>query len=290
MKIVKILGGLGNQMFQYALAVSLAKRFPSEQVKIDTSCFRGYHLHNGFELDRIFDIQVRLANFWDVLRVAYPYGHYRLWQIAKRVLPIRRTMVVESANGAFCDEALGKDGDAYYDGYWQDERYFAGVRDELLESFTPKEMDARNRELATELSGCSSVSLHVRRGDYNNHPLFRGICDENYYADAIRKIQSLTEIDVYCVFSNDIVWCKEHLPSIANGKPMKYVDWNTGADSYKDMYLMSACRHNIIANSSFSWWGAWLNRHDDKIVVCPQKWNNIKNSQFETPPEWLKIG
>lgn len=289
MKIVKILGGLGNQMFQYALAVSLKDRFPSESVKIDVSCFRGYHLHNGYELERVFDIKAAHADFAELARMAYPYGHYRLWQIGKRVLPKRRTMTMERADERYDASVLDMAGNMYYDGYWQNEKYFLGVREELLGIFSPEGIDERNRRLADELSSCASVSLHVRRGDYNINPLYGSICTEEYYANAIRKMQSVVDVDIYCMFSNDIDWCRRHLPCIIGNKKVMYVDWNTGMDSYKDMFLMSACRHNIIANSSFSWWGAWLNRHDDKIVMCPRKWNNIKGSKFELPSKWQKV-
>lgn len=102
-------------------------------------------------------------------------------------------------------------------------------------------------------------------------------------------MQSYIDVDVYCVFSNDIVWCKENLPKIIGNKAIRYVDWNTGTNSYMDIYLMSHCRHNIIANSSFSWWGAWLNSNKDKIVICPKKWNNIKGSKFEIPEKWQRL-
>lgn len=289
MKIVKILGGLGNQMFQYALAVSLKSRFPSENVKIDVSCFRGYHLHNGYELEAVFGIKSAHASFADLVRIAYPYSHYRFWQIGKRVLPNRRTMVMEHDDEEYDASVLDRVGDVYYDGYWQNEKYFIDVREKLVDVFTPVAIDCRNRDFASKLSSCASVSLHVRRGDYSTNPLYGGICTEEYYASAIREIQSLVSVDMFCVFSNDINWCREHLPAIVGGNNIVFVDWNTGMDSYKDMYLMSACRHNIIANSSFSWWGAWLNLHEDKIVMCPRKWNNIKDSRFELPSKWQKV-
>ena len=289
MKIVKILGGLGNQMFQYALYVSLCHRFPYEKVKIDTTCFCGYPLHNGFELEKIFNIQATHANIFDLFRIAYPYSHYRLWQIGKRILPKRRTILIESANEEFDRSALDREGDCYFDGYWQNEKYFIDFRDEILKIFKPKNIDSKNYVVANELAECCSVSLHVRRGDYNNNPLYSGICDEKYYIDAIQKIQSKVNVDMFCIFSNDIKWCKEHLPSIIGNKRILFVDWNTGINSYKDMYLMSVCHHNIIANSSFSWWGEWLNNHKNKIVLCPKKWNNIKNSKFEIPSRWEKI-
>ena len=289
MKIVKILGGLGNQMFQYALYISLKHKYHGEDIRIDTSCFHGYPLHNGYELERIFKVEANHVNLYDLLRLAYPYCHYRFWQIGKRLLPKRKTMMIENDNEEYDNSVLNIEGDCYYDGYWQNEKYFIDVKEQLYEIFTPKTIDMRNVSFGEELSTCNSVSLHVRRGDYTTNPLYGGICDEAYYINAIKKMQSQTDIDMYCVFSNDIDWCKKNLPQIIGNKEIKYVDWNTKADSYKDIYLMSCCRHNIVANSSFSWWGAWLNRNSNKVVVCPKKWNNIKNSKFETPEKWLKV-
>ena len=119
MKIVKILGGLGNQMFQYALFLSLKERFSHEQVMIDTSCFRNYPLHNGFEVDRIFAQKAPVASWRNILKVAYPYPNYRFWKIGKYILPKRKTMCVERKNFSFDAAVLTRKGDCYYDGYWQ---------------------------------------------------------------------------------------------------------------------------------------------------------------------------
>ena len=98
-----------------------------------------------------------------------------------------------------------------------------------------------------------------------------------------------TDVEQFCIFSNDMEWCKDSIVPLLHGKEYILVDWNTGADSYLDMYLMSQCRHNIIAHSSFSWWGAWLNQYPQKIVIGPRKWVNIKNSEFQLNPSWIKI-
>lgn len=134
MKIIKILGGLGNQMFQYALYISLKEQFPREQVMIDTSCFKGYPLHNGFEIDRIFSQNAPVASWRDILKVAYPYPNYRFWQIGKYLLPQRKAMCVERKDFTFDTTALTRKGSCYYDGYWQHEEYFFGRERKYLES------------------------------------------------------------------------------------------------------------------------------------------------------------
>lgn len=289
MKIVKILGGLGNQMFQYALYLSLKEQFPHEQVKIDISCFKSYPLHNGFEINRVFAQNAPVASFKDILKVAYPYPNYRFWQVGKYILPTRKTMCVERKDFTFDATALIRQGNCYYDGYWQHEEYFCFVKETIWEAFSFPEMtDRRNTEIMQRLQTTNSVSLHIRRGDYINHPFFRGICDLDYYKRAICYMEERVAPQLYCIFSNDIDWCENNLHELLSGKEVIYVDWNNGMESYVDMQLMSLCQHNIIANSSFSWWGAWLNRNPRKIVVSPQKWMNIK-AESPIPKSWIKL-
>lgn len=291
MKIVKILGGLGNQMFQYALFLSLRERFPDEQVLIDISCFRDYPLHNGFEIDRIFAQHPPVASWKDVWKVAYPYPNYRFWQIGKYILPKRKTMCMERKDLALDMTALTRKGNCYYDGYWQHEEYFYAVKESIWEAFSFPEMtNKQNQEITSRLqmSNSNSVSLHIRRGDYINHPLFRGICDLDYYKRAIQYMEEHIHPRLYCIFSNDIQWCKNNLYDLLSGKDVIYVDWNKETESFVDMQLMSLCHHNIIANSSFSWWGAWLNRYPQKIVVSPQKWTNT-TIQDPIPNNWIRL-
>lgn len=289
MKIVKILGGLGNQMFQYALYLSLKEQFPHEQVKIDISCFKSYPLHNGFEINRIFAQNAPVASFKDILKVAYPYPNYRFWQVGKYILPKRKTMCIERKDFTFDTTALIRQGNCYYDGYWQHEEYFYGVKEAIWKAFSFPEMtDKRNTEIMQRLQTTNGVSLHIRRGDYINHPFFRGICDLDYYKRAICYMEKRVAPQLYCIFSNDIGWCENNLHELLSGKEVIYVDWNNGMESYADMQLMSLCQHNIIANSSFSWWGAWLNRNPRKIVVSPQKWMNIK-AESPIPKSWIKL-
>lgn len=290
MKIVKILGGLGNQMFQYALYLAIKNKYQGEETKLDTSCFRGYPLHNGYELDKFFYIEATEATFMDKLRIAYPYIHYRIWQVCHKLGIKRHTMLVENANESYEADVFHQNHDCYYDGYWQNERYFKTIRPEILKAFTPKTISEQNAQFCDEIiKQHKCASIHIRRGDYVNHPLYGGICDKAYYQRAIAYLQEHTNCDFYCIFSNDIEWCKKNLANLLNGKDVVYVNWNKGKDSYQDMFLMSQCNYNIIANSSFSWWGAWLNNHEDKLIICPTKWNNIKSSRFELPESWIKI-
>lgn len=289
MKIVKILGGLGNQMFQYALYLSLKRVFPNEEIKVDLSCFNGYSKHNAYELSNVFGINPPIASNSELMRIAYPYLSYRGWQIGNRILPKRKTMCIEKRNGEFDGSVLQHNGSMYYDGYWQDERYFSSIREEITEVFQPLFVDDRNKEACQFLSERNSVAIHIRRGDYINNPVYKDICTPEYYINALKKLEKLTEIDTTCIISNDIEWCKGNLNAMLAGRHVVYADWNKGENSYLDISLMSHCSHNIIANSSFSWWGAWLNNNPNKIVIAPKKWNNIKDSAFHHPASWLQI-
>ena len=136
MKIVRINGGLGNQMFQYALALALKRRYGNEEVKLDLSAFRGYKKHGGFQLVQCFSTTLPAATWQEVAQLAWYYPHYQLWRIGHRVLPVRKAMLKEPESGAFLPEALQRKGDAYYEGYWQDERYFSHYRPAILQAFT----------------------------------------------------------------------------------------------------------------------------------------------------------
>lgn len=289
MKIVKILGGLGNQMFQYAFYLAVKHCNPKENIKIDLSCFNGYPLHNGYELERVFGINAPTANIKDLCKVYYPYFHYRLWQIGKYILPKRKTVYHESFFAKYTPSILKDKKICYYEGYWQNEKYFKAIRSEILNVFKPRSINVKSKDLANKLIKCSSASIHVRRGDYVTHRWFGGICDIAYYKKAISELEARKDIDVYCIFSNDISWCKTNIAPLIKAKEIFYVDWNKKEESYLDIYLMNLCKYNIIANSSFSWWGAWLNEYKEKIVICPAKWNTRKGATFDLPESWIKI-
>jgi hypothetical protein len=151
----------------------------------------------------------------------------------------------------------------------------------------------KNKQLSQIITGTNSVSIHIRRLDYMTDPKWRcshgDICDATYYANAINYIKQYVVDPQFIVFSDTQNWAKNNLP-IENAI---YVDWNKGKDSFRDMQLMSLCKHNIIANSSFSWWGAWLNKNHNKIVIAPSKWLNIYDNVTYTLkfiyPEWICI-
>ncbi|ROT07338.1 alpha-1,2-fucosyltransferase [Lepagella muris] len=288
MKIVRILGGLGNQMFQYAFALALSK-FYSEDIKIDPKAFIGYPLHDGYLLNDIFNISLEEASVKNICKVNYPIFHYKIWQISKHILPKHHKVYFEKEDMVFDKNVFELSKKCYLDGYWQSEKYFSLYKDAIYRDFTFPILDEKNAALVKEFIKSKTVSIHVRRGDYLNHPLFKDLSDLNYYKRAIEYLDSNTKTETYLIFSNDIVWCKENITNLLNGKKIIFVDWNKGKDSFRDMQLMSLCNHNVVANSSFSWWGAWLNRHEDKIVIAPRKWMNVDRELDIIPQSWIKV-
>lgn len=291
MKIVNILGGLGNQLFQYAFAIALKEEFPEEEIKVNTSCFRGYPLHNGFEIENIFPgLNIPHASTKDLFNVAWPWTHYRLWQIGSRFLPQRSSMAIDTKyKEDFSFEMIKKK--SYFDGYWQSPKFFEKYRKAIKKEFrfpTIDEDDKKNLDCIKFIENNKTAFIHVRRGDYINHPKFGNICTLEYYNQALEILNGKYEYQQYLVFSNDIDWCKENLGLNKVGKEIVYVDWNLKSNSFRDMQLMSLCNAGIIANSSFSWWGAWLGNLE--TVVCPAKWTNIKNHRDDIMPNnWIKI-
>lgn len=289
MKIVNILGGLGNQMFQYAMYLAVKGAHPNEDVRLCTQCFRGYGLHNGLEIQKVFGLQIPEASVWDLSKVAYPFFNYRSWQIMYHFLPKRKSMTKGTTQIAFNTNEITRTDSVFYDGYWQNENNFKHIREQVLRTFSfPVFNDKRNENLAMKLVGRNSVSIHIRRGDYLKDSVWC-VCTPEYYQKGIQYIQAFQKIDVLCVFSDDIPWCQEHLWEMGNDLDVEYVDWNKGEQSYCDMQLMTYCKHNIIANSSFSWWGAWLGQCAGKIVIAPKVWVNIPIQNDPICENWIRL-
>ncbi|SDK81065.1 Glycosyl transferase family 11 [Pedobacter sp. ok626] len=284
MKIVKFLGGLGNQMFQYAFYLSLRKNF--NNVKADISNFKNYTLHQGFELNRIFNIDLDLASSFsiDLYNI-----HNRKWMYRKlrSILGLKKAYFIEAEEFQYRPQIYQNVAPTYYDGYWQNENYFSDIEGQLRKAFEfKKPLTGRNLELAKIITSTQSVSIHIRRGDYLNHPVHGNICNLDYYSEAKQIIDKEIDRPQYFIFSDDINWCIENL----NIESAHYINWNTGNESYIDLQLMSLCKNQIIANSTFSWWGAWLNTNENKLVIAPKKWLNTNpNSSEILLEQWIKI-
>ena len=289
MKIVKILGGLGNQMFQYALYLALKNKFPNEKILVDCTYFKTYHLHTGLELHRVFGLKLPYANYFDLMKVSRPVFSFKLSRVIRKILPPRKTECLEAVDYTF-NQHVFDNGDKYYDGYWQNYKYFENCKEVIIEAFSFKiPLNHNSSMILSSLSNSEqeSVSIHVRRGDYLKSKNYAGLCGVDYYKRAIQYVNSQLNNPVYFLFSDDMAWSKEYITPMLNGYKVYYVDWNKNENAPLDMLLMSKCKHNIIANSSFSWWAAYLNQNSGAIICAPRKWTNTKvNCQFQLP-EWI---
>lgn len=283
---VKIDGGLGNQMFQYALALSL-KEFGLD-IKIDLASFKKNVLHNGFELNKIFHISIPVAEHEEVKHLKDDNTSY-LHKVKRKIVGRKKSHITENN---FNLESLNLNDNFYLDGYWQSENFFDVGRKKVIETYQfPKIYDSRNEDIISKIKNSNSVSIHVRRGDYiNNSKIYKeygAICGKEYYDNAISKLKSHIKNPTFFVFTNDSEWAKKNL-SISNQSHL--IDWNKKENSFKDMYLMTLCKHNIIPNSSFSWWGAWLNKNKNKTVIAPNIWKISEGSNnWRTPKDWFRI-
>lgn len=292
MIISQVIGGLGNQMFQYAAGRALSLQ-RNQSLRLDTSDFIWYGLHQGFELQRVFVCPVKVATQAEVRSILTWQSLSRIKRIVvrPRMKAIRRKTFVVEPHFHYWAGIKEVSGDAYLSGYWQSEKYFLDVAPVIKADFTFKSpLVGCNANIAARIAKVNSVSLHVRRGDYVSNPktnVNHGVCSLDYYRSAIRHVAERVEYPEFFIFSDDIGWVKDNLKM---DFPCQYVDHNHGEKSYNDMHLMSLCRHQIIANSSFSWWGAWLNSNPDKIVIAPKKWfANHSNTQDLVPKGWVGL-
>ena len=292
MVISNILGGLGNQMFQYAAARALASA-KGQQLYLDLSDFPGYLLHHGFELSRVFCGAFETADKYQLEQMLGWRARQPLRNILKRQKMglFRNEHFVVEPHFHYWPQFFDAPDDCYLVGYWQSERYFKSVEQIIRKEFTFKSApQGRNEELAAHIAGCNAVSLHIRRGDYANNPktnAVHGLVPLAYYHDAASRIAQSVPAPEFFVFSDDLIWAQENLKLPF---PCRFVGHNRGAESYMDMQLMSLCRHHVIANSSFSWWGAWLNSRPYKVVIAPQKWFSTDNNARDLLPQgWIRL-
>ena len=262
-------------MFQYAAARSLALRTGS-QLKLDLSGFPDYTLHNGFELS-IFNVRGEIANPNEVNLLIGSQS--KLSKFLMRKLRIEKKSHFIEKNFFFSPNFFQLKSPVYLDGYWQSYKYLQSCEDEVRNEFTFKnQLSGLNYEISKQIDSVDSVSVHVRRGDYLSNPKFssvHGFIGTDYYNKAFQLVQDRISSPHYFVFSDDIEWAKSNL---SLDKKTIFVSKNASNSSFEDMRLMSLCKHNVIANSTFSWWGAWLNNNSDKIVVAPNNWLADRNA------------
>ena len=271
MKRLIMAGGLGNQMFEYAFLLALRKK--GYNVVLDISYYGFVKMHNGYELNRVFGINEECIN---------SQGLHVTWL---RFLQKYRPSLLYTADKLSFDPQSLQGPRKYIGGYWQDEQYFKDISKQVRSIFTFKAIDNRNEGIAQDMRNQESVSLHIRRGDYAIFGM--SMIGEDYYRRAVSYINSKVLSPHYYIFTDDEVAAKKIVINL--GLEYTMINHNRGTDSYKDMYLMSQCRHNIIANSSFSWWGAWLNRNEEKFVIAPVVWEPSAKNFHPQANSWILI-
>lgn len=290
MVIVKLVGGLGNQLFQYAAGQRLA-RARQTPLKLDLSAFEHYKLH-AYSLNH-FNIQEQFASRAEAARFCGRRLADRIYRRVQMLLPYRSRSWLVERHYHFDPDILRAGADVYLDGFWQSEKYFADEADLIRREFTIKTpMEERDREVAGQIAGKNSVSLHVRRCDYVTAPgtaRLHGGCDLEYYARALNIIKGRLSDPHVFVFSDDMRWVVGNLPI---DLPVTFVDHNRADKNYEDLRLMSLCRHHVIANSTFSWWAAWLGAHAQGLVIAPQKWfqHSLNDTKDLIPLHWTCLG
>jgi len=292
--LAKLRGGLSNQMFQYSAARRLAHRRGAE-LRLDASWYakiprgatpRAFELHH-------FNICAAMATPWDII------GTDGVRETPPRHLPVAiwrklrgRPRFVAERQFNFNPAILDLPDDVCLFGYWVSEKYFLDIAPIIRQELTVWEpISTENARILQRMKETASVSLHIRRGDYAHDPRvnrIHGTCSPEYYAAAVAYVAARVPDPRIFVFSDDLEWARENMNL---RYPTEYISHNQGLSSHEDLRLMSSCRHHIIANSGFSWWGAWLDPRPDKIVCAPRRW--FAEASYDTrdvlPEPWVAL-
>ena len=281
---VKLIGGLGNQMFQYALYRALELK--GREVCLDDFTYferesPPSHLMYHLDIFRLSYNRMNPAIMPDYLinpksllfRIYHKFHFGPFYYFEKEV-------------SKYDSNVLNPKNNQYLEGYWQTDKYFAEFKNEIKKDFTYKgEWTVDNAKYKEVMMNSNSVSLHIRRGDYLKHSVYTGICTEDYYKHAIEYIKSHVSNPIFFIFSNDLEWCKFFFGENDN---VVFVEGNDVEHSYMDMILMTYCKHHVIANSSFSWWGTWLGP-EGGITIAPSKWYQSTDAPDIWCEDWIKI-
>ena len=280
MVIVRFQGGIGNQLFQYAFYKKL--EHIGKDVYADLNTF-GYRTEKREYQLPLLGLEVREAPY-NIIRKMFPIGE-DIWSKVLRNTVFKKHCIKDRDSQVF-DEKFYEYDNIYLSGYWQTEKYFGDIKDNILNNINFASIDnSDNVSVLKKIRRTNSISIHIRFGDYIENPMYKDICTRDYYISAINEMKKKCTDSRLFVFSDDGEKAREFLGNLQ----YDLVDFNTGDSSYYDMYLMSQCKHNIIANSSYSWWGAYLNKNPYKIVIAPSLWINNCRCDDVWLSSWLKV-
>lgn len=288
---IRIKGGLGNQLFQYAAAYSLAKRM-NQKLELDSSFFPQQTLR-GFKLGQMNILCTNIAGVQSSIVELYKskYLNKVLRKVNIRVLPCGggKKYLLEARSDIVPEFFSISQANIYMDGYYQSEEYFGSYKKELIKQFTPNYPSEQEYEdVLSKIINCESVAVHVRRGDFlraqNDSNPNHYLLGEQYYHNTLKYVNEHLENPVFFWFSDDIDWVKHNFGEKEN---FQFVSLNTKHADIDEMMLMKNCKHIITANSTFSWWASWLNEYEDALHICPAKrYGNL----HMIPENWVKIG
>lgn len=292
---IKLMGGLGNQMFQYAFIKSQAKK-NNQEFAIETGLFENNRykkiiknfLRVMLSVGKREGLNTALKEIRQNKR-QYDLSYFQLDSTARIIHSSHLPELRERKEFSFDSDMTTYRDNVAYIGYFNTEKYFSDIKEDIRSDFQLKSEYLENlpKDIKARITNTNSVSIHVRRGDYVSSEktnTFHGTCGQNYYKRAIDIIKKEEADPKFFVFSDDIDWCQNNL-----SLPDESI-FVSGLKNYEDLTLMSICKHNIIANSTFSWWGAWLNNNKEKIVIAPKRWLNTDIATPDIIPQsWLKI-
>jgi len=288
-----IIGGLGNQMFQFACGHATASRL-NQPLFVCLDQFERYKLHNGYQLDNIFNVNAPELSCEARDELLGWRGEPNIRKVIAKLgfSAIMPEKWFQESSLRYCEGINSIDGDCYLHGYWQSERYFKDYADDIRQVFKfNHQITGKNLEVLSMMRQQPSISVHVRRGDYlsnKNNKIFNCL-GVDYYLEGLKILINRFPGSKIFLFSDDPEWVRASLdPFIPDAS---IINHNFGENSYWDMMLMSSADHHIIANSSFSWWGAWLNPSKEKVVIAPKEWylNSPDRCSDLIPEDWVRI-
>ncbi len=271
--IIRLEGGLGNQLFQYAFARAVSSRLKTTFL-FDWAPFNEYFYVHKYSMQH-FNAKINFAKDSDMFGFVWIVRHYKFFNFFYKYIRFKKVLMpfyYPERTFAF-DPAVFSKNNTYFRGFWQTEKYFKDISDELRRELTlVSPMSNYSQKINTEIKKTNAISLHVRRAELVTNPVmtaFHGFCPPEYYEKAIEYIASKVESPHFFIFSDDYEWSKNHFKTLKY--PYTCVK-NKADKNYEDLMLMAQCKHHIIPNSSFGWWGAWLNQSKNKMVIAPKQW------------------
>lgn len=288
-------GGLGNQMFQYATFYALKRHYSNYNIVADIGKILIPGSDPKTQIELVYDVKLP---YWTPGSIKYSFADKFVKQSIFSALNIYAkigNLNFIKDNNRFNEFLFHLEENKHYliQGYWADQRYFTDYSDEIKKIFFPKiPPSSANQAVLEKIKNKESVSVHIRRGDYLKTSSFLDLNSYNYYENAFGKVLDEHPDASFFIFSDDIKWSRQRFGNMP--AEMHFVDNNAGMDAYWDIFLMSQCKINIIANSTFSWWAGWLNDHANKKVYCPsrifssEERNQLVVPQFY-PAEWIKL-